>query len=113
MNSILKGKFGGLSGQLSLKYVGDYFSDNYDDDLITYLEQYPDFVAYSDNKVDSYFVVNFLGSYDFKISNILSNINVFVQVNNIFDALYASYATGGDFFPAAERNFLAGIKLGI
>jgi len=70
------------------------------------------FVEYTDNKVDPYFVLNFLGSYEFKFDNALNKVRVFVQVNNIFDNLYAGYATGGDFFPAAERNFLVGIKLG-
>ena len=60
-----------------------------------------------------YFVVNFLGSYNIGLNKMLKNINVFVQVNNIFDKLYASYATGGDFFPAAERNFIGGVKFGI
>jgi iron complex outermembrane receptor protein len=27
--------------------------------------------------------------------------------------LYAAYAIGKEFFPAAERNYLAGIKVGL
>ena len=36
-----------------------------------------------------------------------------VQVNNIFDNLYSAYAIGKEFFPAAERNWLAGIQVGL
>jgi iron complex outermembrane receptor protein len=32
--------------------------------------------------------------------------------NNVFDNLYSAYAIGKEFFPAAERNFIAGIQLG-
>jgi iron complex outermembrane receptor protein len=98
---------------LSAKYVGDYFSDNFDENLLSLLAEYPGFVGYEDNNVDSYFVVNFTGSYEFRLNRVFNKIRVFAQVNNIFDNLYAAYATGGDFFPAAERNFLVGIKLGL
>ena len=113
MNAIIKIKYEGLFGQISGKFVGDYYSDNYDDNLGSYLNSNPDFVSYTDNKVDSYFIMNILASYDLKINSFLNSLKVFVQVNNVFDNLYAAYATGGDYFPAAERNFLMGIKLGL
>jgi iron complex outermembrane receptor protein len=34
-------------------------------------------------------------------------------VNNIFDNLYSAYAIGQEFFPAAERNFIAGIQISL
>ena len=113
MNAILRGHYKGLSFQASGKYVGEYFSDNFDDNLETLLIQHPGFVSYEDNKVDAYFVMNFMASFDVQLNTLLTSARVFVQVNNIFDNLYAAHATGGDFFPAAERNFLAGIKFGL
>ncbi len=113
MNAIFKGKFKGLSFELSNKYVGEYFTDNYDNRLSKLLLQFPDLTNYTDNRVDAYFVMNFMGSYEFELNPVFKKIRVFVQVNNIFDNLYATYATGGDFFPAAERNFLIGLKLGL
>lgn len=111
MNAILQANYGGWSGKLSAKYVGEYFSDNYDNDLSSLLLQNPAFVSYNDNKVDSYLVVNFMASFEFDMNKYFRNIKLFAQVNNVFDKLYAAYATGGDFFPAADRNFLFGIRL--
>lgn len=113
MNAIIRGNIGSFFGQLSAKYVGEYFSDNYDTKLSTLLVEYPDFVSYTDNKVESFVVLNFSGSYKLSIPSTGTTLKVFAQVNNIFDNLYATYATGGDFFPAAERNFIVGLKLGI
>ncbi|PID63329.1 MAG: TonB-dependent receptor [Ignavibacteriae bacterium] len=112
MNAVIRAKYNGLTGQLSAKYVGDFYSDNYGDKLSELSRRYNGLVDYTDNKVDAYFVLNFMGSYDFKINNVLEKVKIFVQVNNILDKLYATHAEGGDFFPAAERNFLMGIKLG-
>ncbi len=111
-NAILKFKYKGFKTQFSAKYVGEFFSDNYDTKLNEYLAKYPSFVSYTDNKVDAYFVANMNVSYEHELNSFLKKIKVYLQVNNIFDNLYAAYAIGGEFFPAAERNFLAGIRLG-
>jgi hypothetical protein len=34
-------------------------------------------------------------------------------VNNIFDEIYSANAVGAEFFPAAERNFIVGLQLGL
>ncbi|AFH49457.1 TonB-dependent receptor plug [Ignavibacterium album JCM 16511] len=99
--------------KLSGKYVGKMYSDNFDDNLKNYLNQFPNFVDYSDNINDAYFVMDFYGSYDFKLFDALDNSKIFLQVNNLFDNLYSAYAIGKEFFPAAERNFIAGIQLGL
>jgi iron complex outermembrane receptor protein len=112
-NGILKFKYSGLFAQLTGKYVGRFFSDNYDDNLNSYLELYPGFTDYSDNVVDAYFVSNFHLSYEFELQPYFNLIKVYGQVNNIFDNLYASYAIGKEFFPAAERYVFAGLKLGL
>jgi iron complex outermembrane receptor protein len=112
-NGLLKFRYSGLFAQLALKYVGRFFSDNYGSNLNTYLEQHPGFTDYTDNEVDAYFVSNFNISYEFELMPYFKKVKVYGQVNNIFDNLYASYAIGKEFFPAAERYVFAGLKLGI
>lgn len=99
--------------KLSGKYVGKMYSDNFDNKLKEYLRKFPKFVDYSDNVNDAYFVMDFYGSYDIKLFNALDNSKIFLQVNNLFDNLYSAYAIGKEFFPAAERNFLIGVQLGL
>ena len=95
------------------KYVGEFLSDNYDNNLKNYLQTFPGFVSYSDNVNEAYFVSDFLASYEFYLFNALTPWKIFVQVNNIFDNLYSAYAIGKEFFPAAERNWLAGLQVGL
>lgn len=99
--------------RLTGKYVGEFYSDNYDNKLKTYLAQYPGFVDYNDNLNEAYFVSDIFLSYEFYLINSMSPWKVYLQVNNIFDNLYSAYAIGKEFFPAAERNWLAGVQLGL
>lgn len=99
--------------KLSGKYVGKMYSDNFDNKLNDYLKTFPNFVDYTDNVNDAYFVMDFYGSYNIKLFDGLDNSKIFLQVNNLFDNLYSAYAIGKEFFPAAERNFLVGIQLGL
>ncbi len=101
-NGIVRFNYDGFFAQVWLKYVGGFYTDNFGD--ITGITKY-------DNKVDSYFVSNMLISYKFKVKPIFNSVKVFVQGNNIFDNLYAAYGSGEEFFPAAERNFTAGVKV--
>ncbi|MCF8241846.1 MAG: TonB-dependent receptor [Melioribacteraceae bacterium] len=112
-NGILKFNYKGLVSQFITKYVGDFYSDNYDDRLAELNSAFPGLTDYIDNKVDAYFVANFFTSYEFGITGVFKKVKAFVQVDNIFDNLYASYAIGKEFFPAAERHFLAGIEVGL
>ncbi len=112
-NAILKVNYENLLVQLTGKYVGSFFTDNYDNKLIDYLKIYSKVADYTDNKVDAYFVANFYASYNLFINSYLKNIKLYVQINNLFDNLYASYGIGKEFFPAAERNFLFGVKVGL
>ena len=105
--------FDNLYLRLSGKYVGDFYSDNYDDNLLGYLANRPGFVDYTDNKNDAHFVLDFFSSYEFSFFGGSSLSKVFIQVNNLFDNLYSAHAIGKEFFPAAERNFIAGIQLGL
>jgi iron complex outermembrane receptor protein len=99
--------------KLSGKYVGKMYSDNFGDKLKEHLINFPGFVDYSDNINDAYFVMDFYGSYEFKLFDSLDNSKIFIQINNLFDDLYSAYAIGKEFFPAAERNFIAGIQIGL
>jgi iron complex outermembrane receptor protein len=111
-NGILQYYNYGFFVQFSIKYVGDLYSDNYDNKIKDYLKNYPGFIDYEDNVVEAYFVSNIMASYQFSLEPTFENIKVFFKINNIFDNLYAAFANGKEFFPAAERNFLTGIQLG-
>ncbi len=95
------------------KYVGDFYSDNYDERLDNYLTYFPGFVEYSDNLNNGYFVSDIFASYEFYLFNTLTPWKIFGQINNLFDELYSANAIGKEFFPAAERNWLAGIQVGL
>ncbi len=99
--------------QFTGRYVGAFYSDNYDDNLKGYLIRYPGFVDYTDNKNDAYFAADFFASYQFKEFSALEKSKIFIQINNIFDSLYSANAIGGEFFPSAERNFIAGVQVGL
>jgi iron complex outermembrane recepter protein len=112
-NGIVKLNLDNFFAQINLKYVGSFYTDNFGDKLQNYINLYPGIVDYPDNKVDSYFVANAYVSYILETNIYPKEIKLFLQVNNIFDNLYAAYGIGKEFFPAAERNLLFGIKLGM
>ncbi|MCW8802820.1 MAG: TonB-dependent receptor, partial [Ignavibacteriaceae bacterium] len=99
--------------RLTGKYVGEFYSDNYDDKLGDYLSAFPGFIDYADNLNEAYFVSDIFLSYEYLLLNSLTPWKVYLQVNNIFDNLYSAYAIGKEFFPAAERNWLAGVQVGL
>lgn len=102
-----------LNIDLSLRYVGTFYSDNFDDNLDGLLLSYPQFVFYTDNKNDAYFTSDLYLSYEMNLLDGLSSSKIYLQINNLFDRLYSANAIGGEFFPAAERNFLFGIRFGL
>lgn len=112
-NAIIKLNYENLYAQFSSKFVGKYYSDNYGESLFSLLKNYTNLTTYSDNKIEPYWVFNFYAAYDLNSIPNINDVKLFIQVNNIFDNLYAANAIGGEFFPAAERNFLAGIKLSL
>ncbi|MCX6167896.1 MAG: TonB-dependent receptor [Ignavibacteriales bacterium] len=113
MSAVIKYHNDNFLLQANLKYVGDFFTDNYDTKLSELLTSFPALADYSDNRVDSYFVTNLFISYNFALEPIAKKLQLFLQVNNLFDNLYAAYGIGKEFFPAAERNLVFGIKLGM
>ncbi len=113
MNAVIKYHNDNFLLQANLKYVGDFFTDNYDTKLTNLLKSFPTLADYSDNRVDSYFITNLFISYNLNLEPGAKNLQLFFQVNNLFDNLYAAYGIGKEYFPASERNFVFGIKLGM
>lgn len=112
-NAIADIRYEGFEGKVLAKYVGEFYSDNYDENLNEYLDDNPGFVDYADNKVDAYFTMNLLLKYSFQLQPFFNNVKIFLQINNLFDNLYAAYAIGKEFFPAAERHFMGGIEVNL
>lgn len=112
-NGLVKFNMSGVAAIISAKYVGEFYSDNYGKNLGNYLNIYPGFIDYEDNTVPGYFTTDLFASYQIDIDSFPNNLKIYLQINNIFDNLYASYAIGKEFFPAAERNILAGINIGL
>ncbi|MGE5500068.1 MAG: TonB-dependent receptor domain-containing protein, partial [Syntrophothermus sp.] len=110
MNVSLKYVNSGLNVILTGRYVGKSYSDNYGDKLSSYISDYPGFIDYNDNVIDPYFTANMFISYQKEVKPLKSTIKIYGQVNNLFDNLYAAYAIGKEYFPAAERNFMAGVQ---
>jgi iron complex outermembrane recepter protein len=103
---------------ITAKYVGEYYTDNYGKMLNENAALKRNMLAswdgwYSDNVVDSYFVVDLDISYEFKDVIGLKGIKFIVQVNNLFNKLYAGSGEGKEFFPAQERYLFLGLQLSI
>lgn len=113
LSGIIQYKKDNLLVGASARYVGEFYTDNYSEALPALLTQYPNLTSYADNIVDAYFVVNAFGAYEFNAAPYFENVKLFFQINNVFDSLYACYGIGNEFFPAAERNYLCGIKLSL
>jgi iron complex outermembrane recepter protein len=79
-----------FTGSIAARFVGKQHTDNFNDEQRT---------------VDPYLVSDLSIAYTFqKILNDVS-LEARLQVNNLFDRLYASYGEGDQFFVGAERNF--------
>jgi len=78
-----------LALSVSGRYVGKQYTDNFRDELRT---------------VDPFFVSDAFGSYTFV--DLLDDVDVEarVQVQNLFNAFYAAYGEGDQFFVGAERG---------
>jgi iron complex outermembrane receptor protein len=71
------------------RYVGRQYTDNFET---------------LDNSVDPFFVCNAALSWKVRSESANVGIEAKMQVNNVFDALYAAYGEGDQFFVSAERN---------
>lgn len=103
----------GLHYSLSAKYIGAMYTDNFGSRIEEYLAQAPSFIGYRDNRVESAFVLNSSLSYELRDVLSLQSLGLRFQVNNLLNTLYATGGNGAEFFPAAERNWYAGIEIGL
>ena len=89
---------GAFALSLSGRYVGKQYTDNFKDEERT---------------VDPFFTSDAWASW--QLSHLAGDVSleVKVQVNNIFDRLYAAYGEGDQYFMGAERNFFINFTLGI
>jgi len=111
INAIIRYSNYGFFGSLTGRYVGKFYSDNYDNKIDDYLILFPGFLDYADNLVPSYFTADVMMSYELNIDK-QKTLKITGQINNLFDNLYAAYAIGKEYFPSAERNFLFGLSIG-
>jgi iron complex outermembrane receptor protein len=102
-----------LTASLSAQYVGEQFTDNFGEMDVAVVGGKRYQLKTYDNRVDPYLVVNFTASHRFGDVPGLSGLELKLQVNNLFNKLYAMYGSGEEFFPAAERNAFLGISVNL
>lgn len=112
-NAAVQYEVSGLFLQASARFSGKIYSDNYGDNLSSLLALYPDITSYNDNVNDAFFTMGLFASWSFELTEDSRASKVYIQVNNVLDKLYSAYAGGGEFFPAAERNFFMGFEIGL
>lgn len=102
-----------LFASISAKYVGSYYSNNFDNKMKNLNFQYPGLFKYTDNKVEPYLNIDLYLSYEFQINSYINKAKLFSGIYNIANSYYAVNAVGQEFFPGPERNFVVGIELGL
>lgn len=113
VNGILRIGMNGFYSSITGRYVGEFYSDNFENKLGNYLSMHPGITDYDDNLVPAYFTADIMLSYEMMLNNYFRVLKVTAQMNNVFNNLYAAYAIGKEFFPSAERNFLFGLSIGL
>ncbi len=93
-----------FSAGLSVQHVGDFYTDNF---------QHPDGgVVDPSRRVDARTVCAAWGTV--AVPSILARgLEFQIQVNNVFDVIYATNGEGDEFFPAARRNLFASLRLNL
>lgn len=86
----------GLTASLSMKYVGEQYTDNFQNE---------------ENKVDAFTVADAMIGY--RIAGVfgLRALDIRCAVYNLFDSLYAASGEGDQFFVGAERNYMIDFSL--
>ncbi|HEX9614094.1 MAG TPA: TonB-dependent receptor, partial [Bacteroidota bacterium] len=92
----------GFSLVLSMQHVGEFYTDNNQD---------PDNGSTDLNRtVDAYTVFHAWMNYRLPVE-VGHSVEARIQVNNLFNEIYAAHGEGADFFPAATRNIFASLQL--
>ncbi|MCK9280351.1 MAG: TonB-dependent receptor [Melioribacteraceae bacterium] len=97
----------------SLRYQGEMFTDNYGGNLSKYINLYPAITEYSDNRVDPFIVSNLEINSRIELPGLIEEAELILQINNLFDKLYAPYGIGKEYFPAATRNYLLTLRVNL
>jgi iron complex outermembrane receptor protein len=103
MKAIMRNKVKALIGYkascgFSVSYIGKYYGSTYAGND----------VSNDKEKIDSYMIS------DLKVGYKIKNADIYLKVNNIFNEKYYDYAFKSAFsesyYPAPERNFMAGVS---
>ncbi|HAV22127.1 MAG TPA: TonB-dependent receptor [Bacteroidetes bacterium] len=92
-----------LSLSLSIQHVGEFYTDNFQNPRTS--------TPNPDRTVDAYTVVHAWCSVQIPLGSWGRGLEARVQINNLFNLYYAAHGEGGEFFPAADRNLFASLKL--
>ncbi len=86
-----------FTGSLSIKYVGSFYTDNYENAV---------------NRNDAYTVMS--AEILYHAPRVLGvDFALRGEVRNLFNTLYFMNGEGDAFFPAAERNYVFGVTIGL
>ncbi|MFA7288704.1 MAG: TonB-dependent receptor, partial [Melioribacteraceae bacterium] len=102
-----------LSFKYSLRYQGEMFTDNYGGNLTNYRKLYSAITDYSDNRVDPFIISNLEINSRIELAGLIKEAELILQINNLFDKLYAPYGIGKEYFPAATRNILLTVRVNL
>lgn len=106
-------RHGDFSAAVVMRHVAGIRTDNFGDMISEIRKTSPSAIGYLDNRLDNYTVFNTDISYELKDILSIPSLRLRMQVNNIANTLYAAGGEGGQFFPAAERNFYFGIEMNL
>ncbi|OYV85472.1 MAG: hypothetical protein B7Z63_05455 [Ignavibacteriae bacterium 37-53-5] len=88
-----------------MQYLGEFYSDNFQNPS----KGTPD----PQRTVNAHTVVNAWLTYRFAFAPAVRSVELTLQVNNLMNKIYVSNGEGDEFYPAAERNFFATLKLSL
>jgi len=92
-----------LTVSLALQHVGEFYTDNFQNPRKA--------TPHPSRTVDAYTVVSGWCGYRLPIGSIGKQLEARVQVNNLLNLYYATHGEGAEFFPAAERNVFASLRI--
>ena len=98
MNARVTYTAGDAAVSVSGRYVGKQYTDNFRNE---------------ENTVEPYFVSDAWALYTFRDIFHDVDLEAKLQVNNLFDVLYAAYGEGSSFFVGAERNLFFNLALSL
>lgn len=100
-----------LFARVSTRFVGEYFSDNYGENLKSYRKEYPGLIPYADNRVDAFAIVDVQFNWTLYRGSFARSIQLRTSCTNVLNSLYAAGANGKEFFPGAVRTVWAGLSV--